>query len=106
MFEVEPNHRLIFLVSQEDKRFLLSFRVNIYLEFKTTAKKERFFWINVSLPPYLFDLLNGEEFAIFVQLFFDQGLEVADDFAHRVLQLLVHKSLGVGIQPRHLDGVE
>ena len=103
MFEVEPNHRLIFLVSQEDKRFLLSFRVNIYLDI---GEKGEIFWINVSLPPYLFDLLNGEEFAIFVQLFFDQGLEVADDFAHRVLQLLVHKSLGVGIQPRHLDGVE
>ena len=43
LFEVEPNHRLIFLVSQEDKRFLLSFRVNIYLDFQTTAKKERFF---------------------------------------------------------------
>ena len=92
MFEVEPNHRLIFLVSQEDKRFLLSFLVNIYLDYKQRRKRE-IFWINVSLPPYLFDLLNGEEFAIFVQLFFDQGLEVADDFAHRVLQLLVHKSL-------------
>lgn len=92
MFEVEPNHRLIFLVSQEDKRFLLSFLVNIYLDYKQRRKRE-IFWINVSLPPYLFDLLNGEEFAIFVQLFFDQGLEVADDFAHRVFQLLVHKSL-------------
>ena len=92
MFEVEPNHRLIFLVSQEDKRFLLSFLVNIYLDYKQRRKRE-IFWINVSLPPYLFDLLNGEEFAIFVQLFFDQGLEAADDFAHRVLQLLVHKSL-------------
>ena len=80
--------------------------MSIFIWIFKQRRKREIFWINVSLPPYLFDLLNGEEFAIFVQLFFDQGLEVADDFAHRVLQLLVHKSLGVGIQPRHLDGVE
>ena len=43
LFEVEPNHRLIFLVRRKGKRFLLSFRVNIYMDFQTTAKKERFF---------------------------------------------------------------
>ena len=55
------------------------------------------------LIQYLFDLINGEQFSI---LLFDESLKVPDDFPYWVLQFLVHESLRVGIQPRHLDGVE